>query len=341
VARLVQDSALHPATPGAAPLLLAATGLTVMGSGALLALFGLVRAGALVRYVPQPVLAGFMNGVAVLMVVSQVPVIAGVAADELARRGWSALAQWHWPALVATLTTAAVMWAVARRWPRLPAGLVALVLGTAAVWAMQVACGGWAAAGACALQGFGALSSALPRPEVAIAIVDAQIYTLEGHAFDVFLVRRESRGPVRIDTTPAPVDAALVERFQVDLQACLTGAIDAEALVRRGASTPSWMKRRSPAVATEVVVDNEASPRFTVVDVFTRDRSGVLYAIARTLHEQGLTIALSKVNTEGERVADVFYVQDASGGKVRDPERLGALRAALRERLDALHEGAS
>lgn len=175
----------------------------------------------------------------------------------------------------------------------------------------------------------------------AIAIVDAQIYTLEGHAFDVFLVRRESRGPVRIDTTPAPVDAALVERFQVDLQACLTGAIDAEALVRRGASTPSWMKRRSPAVATEVVVDNEASPRFTVVDVFTRDRSGVLYAIARTLHEQGLTIALSKVNTEGERVADVFYVQDASGGKVRDPERLGVLRAALRERLDSLHEGAS
>ena len=138
----------------------------------------------------------------------------------------------------------------------------------------------------------------------------------------------------------APVAAAQL-RFQLDLQACLTGATTGEELVRRGATTPSWMRRRSPAVATEVVVDNEASARFTVVDVFTRDRSGVLHAIARTLHEQGLTIALSKVNTEGERVADVFYVQDATGGKVRDPERLGALRAALRERLDALHEGAS
>ncbi len=173
----------------------------------------------------------------------------------------------------------------------------------------------------------------------AIGVVDAQIYTLDGYAFDVFLVRRGSRGLLRTEATSAPIDAPLVERFQSDLQACLTGATSADELVRRASTKPSWMRRRSPAVATEVVVDNEASPRFTVVDVFTRDRSGVLHAIARTLHEQGLTIALSKVNTEGERVADVFYVQDASGGKVRDAERLAALRGELRERLDELHEG--
>jgi len=146
-------------------------------------LFGLLRAGALVRFVPQPVLAGFMNGVAVLMVVSQVPVIAGLPADEFVRRGWSALAQWQWTALVATVATAAVMGTVARRWPRLPAGLAALVLGTAAVWAMQAACGAWAAAGACALQGFGVLGATLPRPEVAIALVDAPaLAVLSRHA---------------------------------------------------------------------------------------------------------------------------------------------------------------
>jgi len=183
VARLVQDSALHPATPGGAALLIAATGVAVMGSGVLLALFGLLRAGALVRYVPQPVLAGFMNGVAVLMVLSQVPAIAGVPADELARRGWSALAQWHWPALVATVVTAALMWAVARRWPRLPAGLAALVLGSLAVWAMQAACTAWVQAGTCALQSFGALGAAWPRAEPALAFGDASaLAVLSRHA---------------------------------------------------------------------------------------------------------------------------------------------------------------
>lgn len=173
VAQLVQDNALHPATPGAAPLLLAATGFAVLVSGVLLALFGLLRAGALVRYVPQPVLAGFMNGVAVLMVASQVSAIAGVAADDLARFGWMALAQGRWLAPVATLLTAAVMWAVARRWPRLPAGLIALVLGSAAVGAMQEACTAWTTAGACALSTFGTLGAAWPRPEAAMAIADA------------------------------------------------------------------------------------------------------------------------------------------------------------------------
>ena len=173
VARLVQDPALHPATPGAVPLLLAATGLAVMGSGVLLALFGLLRAGALVRFAPQPVLAGFMNGVAVLMVVSQMAAIAGVPAEDLARRGWSALAQWHALAPVATVATAAAMWWVARRWPQAPAGLIALVLGTAAAWALQAACTAWASAGACALPTFGGLAAALPRADAAAAIVDA------------------------------------------------------------------------------------------------------------------------------------------------------------------------
>lgn len=170
-----------------------------------------------------------------------------------------------------------------------------------------------------------------------LAIVDAQIYTLERYAFDVFLIRREQRGPGRRDLDVAPVDGALVERFQEDLRACLVGEVTADMLLARIASTPTWMRRRSPAVATEVVVDNAASPRFTVVDVFTRDRVGVLHTIARTLHDEGLTIALSKVNTEGDRVADVFYVQDASGGKLRDAGRLAALRANLRDRLEELH----
>ncbi len=93
---------------------------------------------------------------------------------------------------------------------------------------------------------------------------------------------------------------------------------------------------------TEVRVDNGVDPRFTVVDVFTRDRVGLLHAIARALHEQGLTIALSKINTEGLRVADVFYVEERGGGKVQDAGKLAALTLVLREtiaRLDADLDG--
>jgi [protein-PII] uridylyltransferase len=42
----------------------------------------------------------------------------------------------------------------------------------------------------------------------------------------------------------------------------------------------------------------------------------------------GLSIALSKINTEGTRVADVFYVNEVGGGRV-PPDRFKEIRAAL------------
>ena len=47
---------------------------------------------------------------------------------------------------------------------------------------------------------------------------------------------------------------------------------------------------------------------------------------------------LSKINTEGLRVADVFYVEERGGGKVKNPSKIAALPLILREtiaRLDA------
>lgn len=171
-----------------------------------------------------------------------------------------------------------------------------------------------------------------------LSIAAAQIYTRprEGRpaeAFDVFLVRRASVG-----AEGEPVDDVRLARIRADLEKLTGGTTTAEELLERKSRAPSWAQRHSPEVPTEVQVDNEASPRFTVIDVFTRDRAALLHTIARTLHEQGLTIGLSKVNTEGERAADVFYVLDASGEKVRDPERLEKLPAVLKQAIVALEE---
>jgi [protein-PII] uridylyltransferase len=72
------------------------------------------------------------------------------------------------------------------------------------------------------------------------------------------------------------------------------------------------------------------------VDVYTRDRPDLLHTIARTVHQKGLTIALAKVNTEGQRVADVFYVQTPSGQKLAGPGQLAELSAALRDVIRAM-----
>jgi [protein-PII] uridylyltransferase len=80
-------------------------------------------------------------------------------------------------------------------------------------------------------------------------------------------------------------------------------------------------------VKTEIKIADD-SAQATIVEVATRDRVGVLYAITHAIAELGLDISLAKVATEGEKVADVFYVT-RNGARIID----AAERARIVERL--------
>ena len=83
--------------------------------------------------------------------------------------------------------------------------------------------------------------------------------------------------------------------------------------------------RFTPSVATEIRLANEGSAEATIVEVFTRDRVGVLHAITQALSDLGLDIHLAKISTEGEKVADVFWVTP----KIEDPAALARVRDAI------------
>jgi [protein-PII] uridylyltransferase len=165
-----------------------------------------------------------------------------------------------------------------------------------------------------------------------LSVLTAQIYTRRrktgDEVFDVFWVRVG-------DNTPMP--ARLAEALQEDIAHRVNDRVSAQDLIARQSTPPPWSVRPGPDVPTHISVDNNASSKYTVVDVFTRDRGGLLHEIARTLHELDLTITLSKVNTEGQSVADVFYIVDADGKKVYDPDRLKRLRRVLYDRILGLH----
>ena len=87
-------------------------------------------------------------------------------------------------------------------------------------------------------------------------------------------------------------------------------------------------------MATEVTVDNRTSEQFTVIDVFTQDRVGLLFAITHTLFKLGLLIHLARISTNADQALDVFYVSDRAGQKITDLEHMRELRAALFEKAE-------
>jgi [protein-PII] uridylyltransferase len=96
--------------------------------------------------------------------------------------------------------------------------------------------------------------------------------------------------------------------------------------------------RRGPSVPNRVTVDNRATPKYSVVEVITRDRPGLLFDLSDAVYRLGLSIAVAKIATEGTRVVDVFYVSERDGKKVTLDGRAEALRVALLELIEGLDD---
>jgi [protein-PII] uridylyltransferase len=154
-----------------------------------------------------------------------------------------------------------------------------------------------------------------------VNILNASISTtLDGVAIDTFYVN--SRGK-SLSGDPKK------DRVVADMLRVLRGEVDVSALIadpKVGKFVREKVSRYRP---TRVVFDNSASSRYTVVDIFTYDRIGLLYDITRTLTGLGADIALSKIATKADQVADSFYLVDRGGGKVSDPARQEEIRQAL------------
>jgi [protein-PII] uridylyltransferase len=140
---------------------------------------------------------------------------------------------------------------------------------------------------------------------------------------DVFFVR-DLKGQAIPDDDPR------WKRLLDDLRDLLATTPDAAAVAQLIAKRrpPSGLPPRvTPGVATEIKLHDD-STQATIVEIATRDRVGVLYAITQALAELGLDISLAKISTEGEKVADVFYVT-RRGRRLTDAGERYALVAAL------------
>jgi [protein-PII] uridylyltransferase len=89
------------------------------------------------------------------------------------------------------------------------------------------------------------------------------------------------------------------------------------------------VKRQVQQLEKKVIVDNETSSRFTVIEVYGGDRPGALYQLTQTLSDFRLNIHRARIATEVEQLIDIFYVTTADGGKVED----GRLQEKIKQTL--------
>jgi [protein-PII] uridylyltransferase len=156
-------------------------------------------------------------------------------------------------------------------------------------------------------------------------ILAARIATSnDGVALDAF---RISNGGV------TEQDDSRWERVERTLRDVLAGKVDIEELVSRS-QRPSILSRKRRPMPTTIDIDNQVSRDYTVLDVSTADRVGLLFTITNCLYHLWLEIHLAKITTMVDQVLDVFYVTDNEGRKIEDPERLEIIRRELLRALE-------
>ncbi len=98
--------------------------------------FGLLRIGELIKYMPFPVVSGYMSGVGLIMVTSQLPKWMGLPNGVNGWQGLHMMAMWQTPSLIVGAVTAVLMLLALRMSARVPAVIVGLIGGIAAYWAL-------------------------------------------------------------------------------------------------------------------------------------------------------------------------------------------------------------
>ncbi len=161
---------------------------------------------------------------------------------------------------------------------------------------------------------------------VPINILSADIYTRgDNLVLDAFHVCST--------TSQAVTDRNDMAQVEVTLRAALGNEnFDFTPLLEKARRQHVYRVNRALDFPTRITLDSQAHPTYTLIEIETPDRLGLLYDLLSCLVREGVYIAFSRINTEKGAAIDTFYVADgATVGKITDADRAELLQKRLQE----------
>ncbi|MBX2805674.1 MAG: [protein-PII] uridylyltransferase [Hyphomicrobiales bacterium] len=148
--------------------------------------------------------------------------------------------------------------------------------------------------------------------------------TLDGMALNAVSLQR------RVPNEDEEVEMA--ERLARNIELAIRGKRDLRSMVRQKLRPRGRLEAFH--VDPSVSIDNSLSEELTVIEVSGRDRTGLLFDLARILTTLKIEIYSAQIATFGEKAVDVFYVTDQNLKKITRESTQKKLRKGLLEAFE-------
>ncbi len=130
------------------------------------------------------------------------------------------------------------------------------------------------------------------------------------------------------------------DRLENDLNAAVGGQLNVDLKLHDKLQyVGKRSQRQVQQLMKKVILDNDSSTRFTVLEVYGGDRPGTLYQLTQTLSDFKLDIHRARIATEVEQLIDIFYVTTADGHKIEDKQLRQKIVQTLRAIINDGVEG--
>lgn len=168
---------------------------------------------------------------------------------------------------------------------------------------------------------FGLLTGVLAK--LGLTILDARLSaTTDSYTLDTYVVTESDGRNIDSDSR--------LEEISTTLRAALKDPLYEQAVVHQ--HVPRQLKHFS--VPTQVHFSQDDKGQYTILELVTGDRPGLLSVIGDIFRGHQLLVLAAKVGTIGERAEDVFFITDHKHKPLQDPGLFHQLRHELADRLD-------
>jgi [protein-PII] uridylyltransferase len=160
---------------------------------------------------------------------------------------------------------------------------------------------------------------------VRLNILGADIFTrTDSLVLDIFRVAGTNLQPVENPRDISNVEKRLAESMR---------HLEYDFMPLIGSETRLLTYRLSQEfdLPTRINIDNESHPVYTLIDIQTPDRLGLLYDLLRAMAENGVSIEISRITTEMDVAMDSFYVYGPDGRKIDSPAAVKKLQRVLQK----------